>query len=118
MRTDGNTHAGLGLDFLLERIGPGDAAIERHCRHAHHQIIRLGGYDVTHRIEHVFSDHFRARHEGVVTDGLGVRRENAAIVIGDTDRPHHLEIWLYDRIGGWPDHPELPPPTENVSPHR
>ena len=105
------------LDLGLERVGALGAAVERHRRHAHHQIVRRAGHHAAHRVERVLADHLGAGHEGVVAHGLGVGRENPAVVVGDAGRPHHLEIGLHDGVGRGPEHAELAPPAENVS-HR
>ena len=117
VRADADVDARRLLDLGLERVGALGAAVERHRRHAHDQIVRRAGHHRTHGFERVLADHLRSRHERVVAHGLGIGRKNPAVVVGDAGRPHHLEIGLHDRVGRRPEHAELAPPAENVS-HR
>ena len=117
MRADAGADPDLALDLGLKRVGARRSAIEGDGGHAHDQIVGRAGHDASHRFQHVASDQLGAGHERLVADRLRVGREDAAVMIGDADRPHHLEIRLDDGVGRGPEDAELASPAENVA-HR
>jgi hypothetical protein len=52
------------------------------------------------------------------TNGLGVRRENTAVVICHPGWPQVIEIRLDNGVGRRPQHGKLLAPSQNITTHR
>ena len=71
----------VSFHFAREPVGAFLAVEKRDRRHAHDKVVGAAGHDASHRIQRVRGDEFRAGAEALVADGIGVRREDAAVVV-------------------------------------
>ena len=94
------------------------SAKERQRRDAHDEIVGLARHDALDGVHDVAADRVDTGAERVVAERIGVRREDATVVIGHAHRSHVVEVGLHDRVGGRRHHAELAPPAQNITHHR
>ena len=58
-------------------------------------------------VEHITGDDVRCRSEAIVAYGIGIRREDAAVVIGHAGRSHVVEVRLNHVLVDGPITPNL-----------
>ena len=108
---DADLDAGDLLHLAGEAIRAFLAVEKCDRRHAHDQVVWTAGHDASHRIQRVGGDDLGASAKAFVAHGIGVRRENAAEVVGYAGRLHGVEVGLDDGVGRWSQNAELAAPS-------
>nr|WP_299454671.1 hypothetical protein [uncultured Pigmentiphaga sp.] len=113
-RPAGHAHACAVMDLLQVLFRALAAIPERDRRHPHHQILDLATLEHFRSVLGIGRDRFDHAHEICVIVHLHVGDLDPAVMVGDADGTHVVEIRLDNRIRRRPQDPEFHPVTQMI----